>query len=57
MIPRYGVGHAQRLVELRQALERELPGLVLAGAYVSGVSVDLVVEAGRRAAERILLRP
>jgi protoporphyrinogen oxidase len=57
VIPRYGPGHARRTAELQKALARELPGLELAGSWVCGVSVELVVEAGRRAAERILLRP
>jgi oxygen-dependent protoporphyrinogen oxidase len=48
-IPQYELGHT-RFVELARAIEADLPGLVLAGSYLGGVSVpDRVAEAERAA--------
>ena len=40
VIPRYGVGHRERMQRLAAEAERAWPGLWLAGAYRDGVSVE-----------------
>jgi oxygen-dependent protoporphyrinogen oxidase len=52
-IPQYEVGHAGRVVALRQALAA-LPGLELAGASYDGVSVPETALSGAAAARRLL---
>jgi oxygen-dependent protoporphyrinogen oxidase len=52
-IPQYEVGHADRIVALRQALAA-LPGLELAGASYDGVSVPESALSGAAAARRLL---
>ncbi|HXU29221.1 MAG TPA: protoporphyrinogen oxidase [Thermoanaerobaculia bacterium] len=50
-IPQYEVGHG-RFVALAEEIERDLPGLRLAGNFLHGVSVpDCIRNAGRVAAE------
>lgn len=50
VLPRYGVGHAQNMVELTAAFESELPGITLTGRYLRGVSVEAVIASGRATA-------
>lgn len=52
-IPQYEVGHG-RFVELARALERELPGLHLAGNFRGGVSVPDCIQNATDLAERIV---
>jgi oxygen-dependent protoporphyrinogen oxidase len=52
-IPQYQLGHG-RFVELAAALERELPGIRLAGNWIGGVSVPDSIERGAGVAERML---
>ena len=52
-IPQYELGHG-RFVELAAALERELPGVHLAGNWIGGVSVPDSIERGGVVAERVL---
>jgi len=60
VIPRYGVGHRERMQRLAGEVERSWPGLVLAGAYRDGVSVEDCLArglaVGRECAERGDLR-
>ena len=58
-IPVPGVGHLQRIVEMRRVLRREEWGrgrLEVMGAGVDGVSVADCVESGRRAGQEWTLR-
>ncbi|MEP7009061.1 MAG: protoporphyrinogen oxidase [Acidobacteriota bacterium] len=56
-IPQYEVGHG-RFVALAEEIERELPGLRLAGNFLGGVSVpDCIRNAGRIAAEISAITP
>jgi oxygen-dependent protoporphyrinogen oxidase len=52
-IPQYEVGHG-RFVGLAQALERELPGLKLAGNYLRGISVPDCIANGLAVADAVL---
>jgi protoporphyrinogen/coproporphyrinogen III oxidase len=52
-IPQYEIGHG-RFVDLARALERELPGLHLAGNFIGGVSVPDCIQNATDLAERIL---
>ena len=52
-IPQYEVGHG-RFVELARRLERDLPGLAIAGSYLSGPSVPDCIARGRAKAEQVL---
>lgn len=52
-IPQYEIGHG-RFVELARQLERDLPGLHLAGNYLSGVSVPDCIESATKVACDIL---
>jgi oxygen-dependent protoporphyrinogen oxidase len=56
-LPQYGLGHVERVAQARAALA-DVPGLFLAGNYLSGVSVGECVRQGARAASdvRELLR-
>jgi oxygen-dependent protoporphyrinogen oxidase len=51
-LPQYNVGHAQRVKEIREA-ERGLPGLCLAGNYLTGRSIGDCAETGFQAAEKL----
>ena len=51
-LPQYNVGHAQRVKEIREA-ESALPGLCLAGNYLTGRSIGDCAESGLRAAEKL----
>jgi protoporphyrinogen/coproporphyrinogen III oxidase len=51
-LPQYNVGHAQRAKEIREA-ESALPGLGLAGNYLSGRSLGDCAESGFQAAETL----
>lgn len=48
VIPRYGVGHAERMQSLVESLAQNCPGLHLAGTYLDGVSVEECLTRGRR---------
>lgn len=52
-IPQYEVGHG-RYAELARDLERRLPGLVLAGNYLDGVSVPDRIQRGAAVARDVL---
>jgi protoporphyrinogen/coproporphyrinogen III oxidase len=54
VIPRYSTGHRARVRELCAALARSAPGLHLAGPWVDGVSVELVIARGRAVARALL---
>jgi protoporphyrinogen/coproporphyrinogen III oxidase len=51
-LPQYNVGHAQRVKEIREA-ESALPGLCLAGNYLTGRSIGDCAESGFQAAEKL----
>lgn len=51
VIPRYGVGHAERMDVLNQGLRRALHGLVPAGTWSGGVAIEARLEAGLAAAD------
>ena len=51
-LPQYNVGHAQRAKEIRDA-ESALPGLCLAGNYLTGRSIGDCAESGFQAAEQL----
>jgi protoporphyrinogen/coproporphyrinogen III oxidase len=51
-LPQYNVGHAQRVKEIREALEG-LPGLCLAGNFLAGRSIGECTESGFHAADRM----
>jgi len=54
-IPRYPRGHAPRVADVRQRLER-LPPLAIAGAGLDGTGVSACVKSGREAARAVLRR-
>jgi protoporphyrinogen/coproporphyrinogen III oxidase len=51
-LPQYNVGHAQRVKEIREALNG-LPGLFLAGNYLAGRSIGECVDTGFQAADQL----
>jgi len=51
-LPQYNVGHAQRVKEIREA-ESALPGLCLAGNYLTGRSIGDCAESGFQAAAKL----
>lgn len=53
-IPQYNIGH-DKYLNLLVDLERRNPGLYLAGNYRCGISVGECIQAGFRAADRILV--
>lgn len=53
-IPRYTVGHLQRVARARAALGDAFPGVTLVGASYDGASLDQCVRQGRQAATTVL---
>lgn len=47
-MPVYGIGHRQRIARIQQAMA-QLPGLVLAGNYLTAVGIPDCIESGRKA--------
>jgi oxygen-dependent protoporphyrinogen oxidase len=54
-IPQYAVGHAQLVVDIRDALERDLPSLHLVGNSWGGVGVNDCIENAWRTVQRCTL--
>ena len=52
--PQYTVGHLARVAAIEDALARDLPGVVIAGASYRGVGVPACIAQGRAAARRAL---
>ena len=50
-MPRYEVGHVERVAEIRRAL---LPGIFVAGRLLDGVDVSDEVRSGNEAAEAVV---
>jgi protoporphyrinogen/coproporphyrinogen III oxidase len=55
-LPQLEVGHLDRLAAIRAALERDLPGVELAGAPYEGPGLAACLRSGVRAADRLLDR-
>ena len=53
-IPQYRVGHRQRMMAARAAVEAGLPGVTLAGNYLDGISVNDAAASGIAALDRLL---
>ncbi|NGO81873.1 protoporphyrinogen oxidase [Streptomyces sp. YC504] len=51
-LPQYGVGHADRVERIREAVAK-LPGIELSGAAYEGVGVAACVATGRKAARQV----
>ncbi|MFI6942208.1 protoporphyrinogen oxidase [Streptomyces sp. NPDC050418] len=51
-LPQYGVGHADRVARIREAVAK-LPGIDVCGAAYEGVGVAACVATGRKAARRV----
>ena len=54
MLPQYLVGHAGRIDAAVAELARNRPRIVLAGNYLTGVSIPKCLASGRAAADRVL---
>jgi oxygen-dependent protoporphyrinogen oxidase len=52
-LPQYAVGHADRMVRVRAAVEA-VPGLGVCGAAYDGVGIAACIAGGRRAATTVL---
>jgi oxygen-dependent protoporphyrinogen oxidase len=48
-IPQYGVGHLEKMAELKARFRRTLPNCQLVGSYLQGVSVDACIERAKEA--------
>ena len=53
-IPQYGVGHLEKMVELKSQFKAKLPNCHLVGNYLSGVSVDQCIATSKEAAQEFL---
>lgn len=53
-MPQYEVGHEEYVKQLRGTFEKELPGVLLAGAPYDGVGLPDCVDSARNAVERLL---
>jgi oxygen-dependent protoporphyrinogen oxidase len=51
-LPQYAVGHLDRVVRIRAAVDA-VPGLAVCGAAYDGVGIPAVIGSARRAAERV----
>ncbi|MBS0603809.1 MAG: protoporphyrinogen oxidase [Verrucomicrobia bacterium] len=50
-IPQYGVGHLEKMAELKQRFRTRIPNCQLVGNYLQGVSVDMCVARAKEAVE------
>jgi oxygen-dependent protoporphyrinogen oxidase len=50
-IPQYGVGHLEKMAELKTRFRQTLPNCQLVGNYLQGVSVDQCIERAKEAVE------
>lgn len=50
-IPQYGVGHLEKMAELKNQFCNKLPRCQLVGNYLEGVSVDLCISRAKKAVE------
>jgi protoporphyrinogen/coproporphyrinogen III oxidase len=55
-VPQLEVGHQARLIDLRLALDQDVPGVVVAGAPYDGPGVAACLRSGTVAAEAVLAR-
>jgi oxygen-dependent protoporphyrinogen oxidase len=55
--PQYDVGHAARVAAAEQALEREAPGVILAGAAYRGLGIAACIAQAKAAAARVSAAP
>ena len=53
-MPQYVVGHNERIKELNDFIESELPGVTLAGSSYTGVGVPDCIESGEKAAAQTI---
>ncbi|WP_117161544.1 protoporphyrinogen oxidase [Paraliobacillus sp. X-1268] len=53
-MPQYTVGHLDRLNDLRVQMEKELPGVLLAGSGYQGIGIPDCIDQGERAVADIL---
>jgi oxygen-dependent protoporphyrinogen oxidase len=56
VIPQYVLGHRKRIADAQASVARDRPATVLAGNYLSGVSIPRCLESGRAAARSLLAR-
>jgi protoporphyrinogen/coproporphyrinogen III oxidase len=54
-MPQYEVGHKEYLRQLRETFEKELPGVLLAGAPYDGVGLPDCVDSAKKAVESLFL--
>lgn len=54
LMPQYTVGHKRRLSSLKQSLEKELPGIFVAGSSYQGVGIPDCIEQAKNASSEIL---
>jgi oxygen-dependent protoporphyrinogen oxidase len=52
--PQYRPGHLAAMSRLQEDLDRNLPGVALAGSAFGGIGIPACIASGRRAAERLL---
>lgn len=52
--PQLGTAHGQRIAEARVELARTQPGLEVAGGFIDGANLGVVVRSGQSAAQRVL---
>ncbi|GAB6442685.1 MULTISPECIES: protoporphyrinogen oxidase [Bacillus] len=53
-MPQYTVGHNERMKKLTTFMEKELPGIYLAGSSYAGSGLPDCIDQGERAAKRVL---
>lgn len=53
-MPQYTVGHKQRLETIKKHLEKDLPGIFLAGASYGGVGIPDCIDQGEAAVKNVL---
>ena len=53
-MPQYTVGHNERMKKLTTFMEKELPGIYLAGSSYAGSGLPDCIDQGEKAAKRVL---
>lgn len=54
LMPQYTVGHLERIKQIREFAEKNLPGVFFAGASFDGVGVPDCIEQGEKAVEHVM---
>lgn len=53
-MPQYNVGHKKKIIDMKEAMKKNYPGLSLAGASYEGVGLPDCIDQGKQAVQEVL---